>query len=66
MTKQQGTHDRVELNDVVRQLARVDRAQAVAILARYGALTTPEVKPEDIPAAHAAFEEALAKLNGKP
>jgi hypothetical protein len=66
MTKQQGTHDRVELNDVVRQLARVDRAQAVAILARYGALTTPEVKPEEIPAAHAAFEEALAKLNGKP
>jgi hypothetical protein len=65
MTAKQ-TAARDQLNAAVKALAKKDRAQAVAILARYGALTTPEVKPEDIPAARAAFEEALAKLNGKP
>lgn len=64
MTKQT-TLDRVELNAAVKALEAKDRAAAVDILARYGARCTPEIKREDIPAAHAAFVEALAKLDAR-
>ena len=50
---------RDELNAVVKALAARDRPKAVSILARFNAMTTPEIKPEDIPAAYAAFVEAL-------
>jgi hypothetical protein len=55
-----------QLNEAVKALAAKDRPAAVAILARYGALTAPELRPEDIPAAHAAFVEALKKFDGAP
>jgi hypothetical protein len=58
------TRDR--LNAAVKALAAKDRPVAVAILARYGALTTPQIKPEEVPAVHAEFVEALAKLDGAP
>jgi hypothetical protein len=50
---------KLELNEAFKSLASKDRPAAVAILARYDALSTPELKPEDIPAVHAAFIEAL-------
>jgi hypothetical protein len=59
---QQTTRD--ELNTSVKRLAARDRPAAVEILARYGAMNTPEIKPEDIAAAHAEFVEALKKFNG--
>jgi hypothetical protein len=61
MTAQQTTRD--DLNAAVKALAAKDRPAAVAILARYDALSTPEIKPEDIPAVHAAFVEALKKFD---
>jgi hypothetical protein len=64
MTTQQTTRDL--LNAVVKALASKDRPEAVAILARYDALTTPQIKTEDIAAAHAAFVEALKKFDGVP
>jgi hypothetical protein len=51
--------DKQQLDAAVKALAKLDRPAAVEILARYGAMTTPEIKPEDIPAVHAAFVEAL-------
>jgi hypothetical protein len=51
---------RDELNAAVKALAARDRPKAVSILARFNAMTTPEIKPEDIPAVHAAFVKALA------
>jgi hypothetical protein len=55
-----------QLNESVKALAARDRPSALAILNRYGATCTPEIKPEDIPAAHAAFVEALAKIASTP
>ncbi|MGO8976805.1 MAG: hypothetical protein ACLQJ0_00115 [Steroidobacteraceae bacterium] len=65
MTRQKITRDRVELNAVIKRLAAKSRPEAVAILAKYDALTAPEIKPEDIPAARAAFNEALARLDAR-
>lgn len=68
MTKQQTTRD--QLNAAVRALAAKDkpggRDAAVAILAKFGVLTTAELKHEDIPAAHAAFVEALKRFDASP
>jgi hypothetical protein len=50
-----------KLNEAVKAMGRVDRPQAVKILARFDVLTTAELKPESIPAVHAAFIEALKK-----
>ena len=53
-----------QLNDAVVALVKKGhRPEAVAILARFGLLNTVKIKPEDIAPVHAAFEEALAKLN---
>ncbi len=60
MTKQK-SNSRVELNTIVRQLAARNRPAAVAILARYGCMTAPELKAEDVPAVTAEFIEALKK-----
>lgn len=57
---------RDQLKAAVKALAAKDRPAAVAILARYGCMTAPEIKPEDIPAVHAAFVEALKKFDGAP
>lgn len=65
-TRDQIEAARAELNAAVKALAKMDRPAAVAILARYDVLTTAELKPEDIPAAHAAFVEALNKFDGVP
>jgi hypothetical protein len=66
MTAKQTTRD--ELNAAVKALAKLDRPAAVAILARYGALTTPQIKHEDVLSVTAAFveacEEARAKIAG--
>jgi hypothetical protein len=51
--------DKQQLDAAVKALAKLDRPAAVEILARYGAMTTPEIKNEDVPACHAAFVEAL-------
>lgn len=64
MTTQQTARD--QLNTAVRALEKLSRPAAVAILARYGALRTPELKTEDIPAVHAEFVEALKKFNDVP
>lgn len=58
--------DRVELNAAVKALEKIDRPAAEKILAQFNALNTPQLRSEDIPAAHAAFVEALAKLDGAP
>jgi hypothetical protein len=58
--------DKQQLDAAVKALAKLDRPGAVAILARYGAMVTPDIKPEDIPSAHAAFVEALKKFDGVP
>ena len=50
---------RDELNSAVKALSARDRPKAVSILARFNAMTTPEIKYEDVPACHAAFVEAL-------
>jgi hypothetical protein len=63
MAVNQTTCDRVELNAAVQALAVRDRPAAVAIFAKFGALCTPEIKSEDIPAVHAAFVEALKKFD---
>jgi hypothetical protein len=55
--------DKQQLDAVVKALAAKDRPAAVAILARYGALVTPQVRPEDAPAVHNAFVEALKKFD---
>jgi hypothetical protein len=62
MTKQQKTPDRFELNGAVKALAARDRLAAVAILDKFGVLTTADLQSADIPAAHAAFLEALGKF----
>jgi hypothetical protein len=51
-----------QLNKAVTALAKLDRPAAVAILARFNASNTVELKHEDVPAAHAAFLEALKKF----
>jgi hypothetical protein len=58
--------EKAELHAAVKALAAKDRPVAVAILARYGVLTTPQIKPEDIPAVTAVFLEALKKFDGAP
>ncbi len=52
---------RTNLNAAVRELSVNDRRAAVAILARYGAMTPPEIKTEDVAACTAEF---VAALNG--
>ena len=63
---------RSELNEVVQALVKMDRPAAVEILARFNArgesrpaMNTTELTSEDIPAARAAFVEALRKLDAK-
>jgi len=55
---------RDQLNAIVKEVAARDRPAAVKILGTFGVLTTPQLKPEDIPAAHAAFVAALKKFDG--
>jgi hypothetical protein len=54
---------RDQLNAAVKALAARDRPEAVKILARFGAMVAPEIKAGEIPAAHAAFMEALKKFD---
>jgi len=53
-----------QLNDAVKQLARIDRPAAVAVLDRFGVLTTAELLPDAWPAVLAACEDARAKIAG--
>jgi hypothetical protein len=55
-----------ELDAAVKALAKKHRSTAVAILERFGVLTTASLKPEDIAPAHTALVEALARLEGAP
>jgi hypothetical protein len=56
---------KAKLNETVKALAKLDRPAAAAILARFGVLTTASLKEEDIAATHAAFVEALKKMNAR-
>jgi hypothetical protein len=51
------------LDDAVRALAKKDRPATVALLAKFGALTTPELPPEQWQAVYEACVEALAALS---
>jgi hypothetical protein len=51
-----------QLDESVRALAKVDRPAAVAILAKFGVLTTAELQPEAWRPVYGACEEARAKI----
>jgi hypothetical protein len=61
MTTQQVT--RAELNEAVKELAARDRRRAVAVLARFNVMTTPQLQLDDIQAVYDACTEELAKLD---
>jgi len=52
-----------QLNEAVTALAKLDRSEAVTILARFNVLTTAELKPEAWRAVFEACEEARSKID---
>jgi hypothetical protein len=53
------------VNDAIRKLEARDRASAVAVLAAFKALRTPDLKPNEYADVIAAAEAALARLDAR-